>query len=407
MAITPAGILATYRDAFGGLPRLTWLLCLAAFLNRCGAMVVPFLGLYAKERFGYTPTDAGYLLSIYGVGAVLGSWLGGALTDRLGAVRLQIVTLIGSGLWMFGMTQVLQPGWLEFSTFVLAALNEAFRPGSVTAVAVSCPPELRRKALSLNRLMLNLGWAFGPTIGGYLVMVDFSWMFWADGGTCLLAAAFLAFGLGCFRAHATPKVPGEVRARPWRDRHFVWLMLANLITLVAFMQYFTTGSRVFEDQGYQRDQIGWFLAINPILIVMFEMVVVHGLRNQRALPVVALGALVVGIGYLALLVPFGAPGIAMAMAIVAGGELLQMPLLSAHINDHAPASARGAYNGAYGMVFSIAFILTPAVGGEVYARLGEHALWGLSAALGGIGAVMFWLASRCAEGHSETTPPLQ
>jgi hypothetical protein len=44
-----AGIVATYRDAFGGLPRLTWLLCVAAFLNRCGSMVVPFLGLYAKE----------------------------------------------------------------------------------------------------------------------------------------------------------------------------------------------------------------------------------------------------------------------------------------------------------------------------------------------------------------------
>jgi hypothetical protein len=47
-------IVATYRAAFGGLPRLTWLLCLAAFLNRCGAMVVPFLGLYAKERLGYS-----------------------------------------------------------------------------------------------------------------------------------------------------------------------------------------------------------------------------------------------------------------------------------------------------------------------------------------------------------------
>ncbi|MFT4844168.1 MAG: hypothetical protein ACI8UD_002343 [Planctomycetota bacterium] len=71
MANSKTGMLATYRDAFSGLPRLTWLLCLAAFLNRCGSMVVLFLGLYAKEHFGYSATDSGYVLSLYGGGDVL------------------------------------------------------------------------------------------------------------------------------------------------------------------------------------------------------------------------------------------------------------------------------------------------------------------------------------------------
>jgi len=145
-----AGILATYRDAFGGLPRLTWLLCLAAFLNRCGSMVMPFLGLYAKERFGYSAHEAGDMLAMYGLGAFTGNWLGGWLTDRSGPVRVQIAALLGSGLWMLFMTQQMQPGWFEAAIFVLAVLNEAFRPGSITAVAISVPPELRRKALSLN-----------------------------------------------------------------------------------------------------------------------------------------------------------------------------------------------------------------------------------------------------------------
>ena len=242
--------------------------------------------------------------------------------------------------------------------------------------------------------MLNLGWAFGPTIGGYLVTYNFDLMFYVDGGTCVLAAVFLAFGLGGFKVRPEPKTPGEVRTRPLRDRHFVWLMLANLITLIAFMQYFTTGSRVFEDEGYERISIGWFLAVNPILIVMFEMVVVHALRNRPTLPIVALGSLVVGLGYLVLLAPLGGMGIVMAMAIVAGGELLQMPLLSAHINDRAPANARGAYNGFNGMVFSAALIVAPAIGGRIYERYGPDTLWLICGALGAIAAGMFWLAAR-------------
>ncbi|MEZ6038672.1 MAG: MFS transporter [Planctomycetota bacterium] len=397
-----SGLLARYRDAFGGLPRLTWLLCVAAFLNRCGSMVLPFLGLYAKEVFDYSPKQAGVVLSIYGLGAITGSWLGGLLTDRLGPVRVQVLALSASGLWMFGMTRVLEPGWLEAAVFVLAVCNEAFRPGSMSAVAVSCDPALRRRALSLNRLMLNAGWAFGPTIGGMLVSIDYSLMFWADGGTCLLAAAFLAFGLGGFSPRAVPRHPDERPGRPFRDRYFVWLMLANLIVMLAFMQYFTTGARAWNDHGYGEATIGWFVAVNPIVIVLFEMLVVHGLRDRAPLPVIAVGSLVVALGYLVLLLPFGAAGIMIAMAIVAGGELLQMPLLAAHVNDHAPAHARGAYNGAYGMCFSAGHVVAPLLGGWLYDDYGQAALWWICGGLGALGAVMFWTASRSPQARAGT-----
>ncbi len=404
MARSPAGIVALYRDAFGGLPRLTWLLCLAAFLNRCGAMVVPFLGLYAKQRFGYSASEAGVVLAIYGAGAVTGSFAGGWLTDRLGPVRLQVLALGLAGVWMLSMTQVLVPGWLEASVFVLVVLNEAFSPGSVTAVASSVPAALRRKALSLNRLMLNLGWAFGPTIGGYLVAVDFRLMFVVDGATCGLAALFLATCLGGYDPRPAPPVAGERPGRPFRDRHFVWLMLANVIVLLAFMQYFTTGARVFEDQGFDTRAIGWFLAVNPVMIVLFEMPVVHALRDRPALPVVAAGSLVVGIGYLLLLPAFGGAGIVVAMAVVAGGELLQMPLLGAHVNDHAPKHARGAYNGAHGMTFSVGQILAPLGGGPLYDWLGAAALWWACGALGAIAAAMFWRAARHAPPPPDAGP---
>ena len=36
---------------------------------------------FYKDVFGFTPSDAGYVISLYGVGAFVGSWLGGVLTD--------------------------------------------------------------------------------------------------------------------------------------------------------------------------------------------------------------------------------------------------------------------------------------------------------------------------------------
>lgn len=392
------GVVALYRDAFGGLPRLTWLLAAAAFLNRCGSMVLPFLGPYLKERFDFTPTEAGAVVALYGGGAFFGSLLGGHLTDRIGPVRLQVLALGSAGLWMLAMTACTSPLTLVPAVFVLGVLNDAFRPGSNTAAAISCPPELRRKALSLNRFALNLGWAFGPTIGGYLVAIEYRWMFVADGLTCGIAALWLWKGLGGWNPKPPPR-PAPVdgaRAgdRPLHDRHFLFLMACNLCVLLAFMQYFTTGSRVFLDQGHSEASIGWFLAINPILITAFEMPMVHSLRRHRALPVVATGSLFVGVGYLCMLLPLGAAAIVLAMVVVAFGELLQMPLLGAHVNDHAKDHARGAYNGAYGMTFTLGMVLAPLLGGMVYDTAGADTLWWSCGASCAIAAAGFALAAR-------------
>jgi predicted MFS family arabinose efflux permease len=381
-------VVTLYRDAFAGLPAVTWLLCVAAFLNRCGSMVVPFLGLYAKNEFQFDPEQAGALLSSYGGGAFAGSWLGGWLTDRVGPIRAQVMALGASGTWMLAMIAVRGEAALFGAVFVLGVLNDAFRPGSITAVAVSVPPELRRKALSLNRLALNLGWAFGPPLGGLLTSIDFAWMFVADGATCLLAAGFLAARFYRWRPQTAPREPLGWTL-PYRDRHLMWLMAANLLVLVAFMQYFTTGSRVFEDAGFTRQQIGLFLAVNPVMITLFEMAVVQLLRGHRAVPVIAIGSAIVGAGHLFLLLPGGAVPIVLAMAVIAGGELLQMPMLGAHVNDIAPAHARGAYNGVYGMCFCAALVLAPLAGGHVYEHHGSHALWWSCCALGAIAAVLF------------------
>jgi MFS family permease len=162
------------------------------------------------------------------------------------------------------------------------------------------------------------------------------------------------------------------------------------------MQYFTTGPRVFDDQHYGKDTVGWLLAINPILITMFEMPIVHVLRGRKALPIIAMGSLVVGLGYLCMLLPIGIVAVVLAMVVVAAGELLQMPMLGAHVNDHAPDHARGAYNGAYGMTFTLALVLAPILGGEVYEAYGAETLWLGCVGLGLVGGTGFALMARSA-----------
>jgi hypothetical protein len=71
-----SSLILTYKRAFSGLPRNAWLLALVVFVNRSGSMVLFFLSLYLTSRKGFSVRETGQILSIYGAGALGGSYMG-------------------------------------------------------------------------------------------------------------------------------------------------------------------------------------------------------------------------------------------------------------------------------------------------------------------------------------------
>lgn len=388
------------RRTYGGLPGLTWLVCATAFVNRAGAMVVPFLSLYLDKRFGYTVEQAGYVVSVYGIGAVLGSVFGGRLADLLGPVRTQVITLLAAGAWMATLAFVPDPIWLTAGLFVLGALNDAFRPGNVAAVAASCPRFRQSKALALNRLALNAGWAIGPPVGGLLAQFDYAWLFLADGLTCALAALLLAlwvpFDLGkqVEVVRGGDGEPAPARRSPWRDRRFLVLVALSLLCFATFLQQFQTLTRHLKQVlSFDERDIGLLLIINPALVVLLEMPLVSAWRHRAQLPIVAIGAVCVGLAYPFLIAQsLGTVAVVASILMATAGEILYMPFLGAFVSERAPLASRGNYLGVYFASFSAAFVIAPAAGGWVYDHLGADQLWLTCFALGLLCALGFgWL----------------
>src|SRR5204862_8004367 len=86
----------TYRNAYSGLSRSTWLLSLVMLINRSGTMVIPFMTLYlTSDKMGYSIGQAGLVFGPIGAGAFCGAWVGGRLTDDIGLYPVQLITLIG------------------------------------------------------------------------------------------------------------------------------------------------------------------------------------------------------------------------------------------------------------------------------------------------------------------------
>lgn len=146
-----------YKNAYTGLSKRMWLLALVMLINRSGTMVLPFMTLYCKH-VGYSTKQAGYVVAVYGLGSVVGAFLGGKISDRFGFYYTQFISLFLGGILFITLGQMNTFASICGCTFFLSMVNESFRPANATAVAHYSTAENRTQSFSLVRLAINIGW---------------------------------------------------------------------------------------------------------------------------------------------------------------------------------------------------------------------------------------------------------
>jgi predicted MFS family arabinose efflux permease len=379
-----------YRAAYAGLPREIWLLSLALFVNRAGSMVIPFLTLYLTSQRGMTEAAAGRMISVYGVGAICGAYLGGRWCSRIGELRLQTICLFAAGpLYM------LVGVWRDWraiaaSLFVLSLVNEMVRPANSTAITKLSTAATRTKAFSLQRLAANLGFSFGPAIGGLLSKFSYMLLFVVDGLSTLLAGALVFHFFRLRRlaptAEAEPAGAATIARSPLRDGAFTAFLGLSLLFMMVFMQFSSTYPLYLRDHfGLDEPGIGLMYAVNTSIIVACEMLLIDAVKHWRLMPTIACGAGLACVGFGMLPLGNAWPFAALAMTVVTIGEMLSFPLSSSFVANRSGPGREGPYLGWYMVTHALAWVLGPGLGAALYQRDRDAVWW---AALG-IAALVF------------------
>lgn len=406
---------AHWRGSYSGIPVRIWFLSLVSLVNRCGSMVVIFLTIYLTKHLGFGIQDAGYVLGCFGAGALVGTYLGGRLTDRFGYYPVMIWSLVLNGLVLILLIW-LQHFWiLCAAVFLLSVVADGFRPANSVAIARYSTPENRTRSISLYRMSINLGWAVAPALGGLMVGLGWHWLFVADGLTCILAAVLL----GVFFSPTPPPPPkvsvAEIAEQPepenpapavspYRDRPFLVFTFFTTINAIVFMQFLWTVPVFFKDVYlWNEQQIGLIAAINGLLVFLVEMPMIYGIEGRRSrLHYVRLGLLLYAFSYLVFLFPLG--GLLAALVFIVAisfGEMFVMPFSTNFVFAYAAKGSAGSYMALYGIAYSVANIVAPLLGTQVIAQWGYHALWYCLGAL----AVVSWIGFWFLEKRTESDPP--
>lgn len=391
-------IIQLYKNAYSSVPKPMWWLALVILVNRAGTMVIPFLTVYLTSK-GYSLVQAGMVMAIFGCGGIVGGYLGGVLSDRLGFFSVQVVSLLFNGVLFFLLGRMQTLPQIMSCVFVLSVVGESFRPANAAAVAAYSTEVNRTRSYSLNRLAINLGWAVGPAVGGVLASVSYSLLFVVDGTTCVLAALLLYFSLAAFNKKFHSKRVGQMLSAKsaYKDKIFLWAMFFLFLVGVCFFQLFNLVAAYFNQGLHLKEStIGWLLGLNGLIIVVVEMILVFKLENKRNdLVYILCGASLVGLAYLILSLHKSLLIAITSIIVITFGEMLLFPFINSFWVRRCMANNRGQYAALNTMSFAASLVMAPTIASQIAAHFGFTLLWVVNFILCSIAAIGFnWLRKK-------------
>ena len=384
-----------YVGTFKGLSTEVWWLAFITFINRSGTMVIPFLSLYLTDSLKLSLQDVGWIMSSFGVGSVLGSWIGGKLTDRLGFFKVMYLSLTLTGLLFITLQFVSTFYGFCLGIFLVMLVADSFRPAMFVALNAYSKPENKTRSVTLIRLAINLGFSAGPAIGGFIITaINYQGLFWMDGITCILATLILVNVLHPKKARVIDEQVVE-NPKPIKSDGPFWIFfIAMFIFGFVFLQYFSTMPLYYRDaHALIEFDIGLLLGMNGFLIFVFEMPLIKWLEDSKYSKelLITIGLLLTGMSYLILLTTSWVGILIVGMLFMTFGEMIAFPFSNAFVIERSKGGKQGEYMAYYSISFSAAHIFGHNTGLQMINKLDFDFTWTIISILSivGVGILVY------------------
>jgi predicted MFS family arabinose efflux permease len=394
-------MLKNYINNFKGFPREIWVLTIITFINRAGTMVVPFLSKYMKDDLHFSYSQIGWIMVCFGLGSIVGTWVSGKLIDKIGFYKIMVFSLFSSGIIFIALQQLKSFESLCIGIFILTSVADMFRPAMLVSLNSFTKKENRTRALTLVRAAVNLGFLFGPALGGLLIMnMGYEYLFYADGATCILAV--LVFVVFVKEKKLPFKIKNKITSLgskniAFKDKSFVLHLFISMISGVLFFQIFTTLPLYHKEQfDLPEFYSGLLLGVNGLIMLFFELPIVNYVEkiNANRLKVISIGVLLMAISFALLYFVKVQEILVIMMIFMTFGAMLTFPFANSFAMSRAHTGHEGKYMAIFTMSYSFAHIFSAKTGMEIIQKYGYETNWFFMSGLGFLAFIMiFWLNS--------------
>ena len=331
-------------------------------------IVIPLLPLYA-ERYHPAPWVFGLLMASYSAMQFLFAPLLGRLSDRVGRRPVLLISLAGSviGYALFAAADSML---LLFASRIIAGLAGANIATAQAVIADITPPKDRARGMGLIGAAFGLGFIAGPALAGGLVHL----------GQAAPGVGAAVFSLGAFvmaAAFLPESLPKEQRGRRaatrwgmarladvWRRRELMPLLAVGFAVVTGFSAFEVTFAQYLHNRyGLTEAHVAFLF----VYIGLFAAVVQGGLVGRLARrmgegTLVMTGLSCTALGLLLISGETRLWALLATIPLLAFGQGVTMPSLSALVSHSAGESAQGEVLGAYQGISSLARVVGPFAG---------------------------------------------
>jgi MFS family permease len=379
------------RSIYNEYPKAFWIYNVIVFIDRFGGfMLYPFFALYLTQKFDIGMTTVGILFAIFSTSSLLGSALGGALTDRVGRKGVIIFSLVCSALSALGMGYAPTLTIFIAVSVIVGTLSSIGHPAHEAVVADLLPEGKRAQGYGIIRVVFNLAVIIAPAAAGLLIARSYTLLFIVDALISLLAAAIVLFALPETKPQAHPDAKPESLGQTFagygkvlKDIPFVAFILVSIMMTLVYMNMNTTMGVFLRDVHHIPEiGYGYLISMNAIIVVALQIWVARRLEKFKPMLMMALGSALYAIGF----AMYGFTStfllFAVAMVIITIGEMIVSPFQQSLVASFAPEEMRGRYMAISGLTWGIAFAAGPYLAGWIMDNLNPNVLWMACGVLG-------------------------
>lgn len=382
-----------WRRLSEGLPGSFWALLVGLFITRAGSFIIPLLFVYLHQRRGLSLELAGLVVSLFGLGSLLGTLAGGALADRVGRRATMLGSLCAGAVSMLLLGASSQPWHLAGATLLLGFTGDAYRPAAQALVADVVAPEHRLKAFGIQYWAINLGFSMAALVGGYMATRNFTVLFVGDAATTLILAAIVYRLVPESRPApaAGAAHPAGGLWTPFVDPRYLPFLILNFVIILVFFQHLSGLTEDMRAKGLDTWSYGVAIATNGVLIVLLQPAVTQRVQSIPRAALLAVACVLTGAGFALTGLATSLPGYMATVALWTLGEIIFAPVNASIVAELSPVTMRGRYQGAYTITWSLGAMVSPLLGPWLITHAGLDGLW-VACGLTGLAAAAAHLA---------------
>jgi MFS family permease len=394
------------RKIYDDFPQKFWVVVVVSFIDRIGGTILwPFFSLYITQKFNVGMTQAGLVLGTFSAFGLIGSMIGGGLTDKFGRKSIILAGLVFSALSTLSLGLVTEFSALIPLAVFIGLLSRVAGPAHEAMIADILPENKRQEGFGILRVVANMSWIIGPIIGGFVANRSYFMLFVLDAVISCLVAVLVFIKI--------PETKPETGQEPdsifktfagystvVKDYAFVAFLLVSMLMLIVYQQMYNSLSVFLRDtHGVTPQVYGMLMIASPITVILFQFSTTRAVKHRPAFLMMALGTFFYMIG-------FGMFGFvatnwlfAAALVIITVGEMIIMPVSSALAANFAPEDMRGRYMAVFGLSWGIPAIIGPSAAGLILDNYNPFLLWYVAAgicivSIGGFYILHLWLGKR-------------